>query len=114
REGVIVVAATNRADVLDPALLRPGRFDRRVVVQPPDRAGRQAILQIHTRDVPVGNPKDLELLASETPGLGGADLKDLGNEAAVLAARRDRETVMMEDFQDALEQVLLGRGRHSA
>ena len=114
REGVIVLAATNRGDVLDPALLRPGRFDRRVVVQPPDRAGRQAILQIHTRDIPVGDPKDLELLASETPGLVGADLRNLVNEAALLAARRDRQTVTMADFQDALEKVLLGRERHIA
>ncbi|HEX6488525.1 MAG TPA: ATP-dependent zinc metalloprotease FtsH [Candidatus Dormibacteraeota bacterium] len=114
REGVIVLAATNRADVLDPALLRPGRFDRRVMVQPPDRAGREKILKIHTREVPLANPDDLGALASQTPGLVGADLRNLVNEAALLAARRERQSVTLEDFQDALEKVMLGRERHIA
>jgi cell division protease FtsH len=112
REGVIVLAATNRADVLDNALLRPGRFDRRVVVQPPDRNGRAAILRIHTRNVPLGPDVDLDSLASQTPGLVGADLRNLVNEAALLAARRNRSAVTMEDFGDALEKVMLGAERH--
>jgi cell division protease FtsH len=111
REGVIVLAATNRADLLDPALLRPGRFDRRVMVQPPDRAGRAAILRIHTRHVPLAPDVDLDRLAQETPGLVGADLKNLVNEAALLAARRDRDAVAMDDFSTALEKVLLGAER---
>jgi cell division protease FtsH len=114
REGVIVLAATNRSDVLDPALLRPGRFDRRVIVQPPDRAGRAAILRIHTRDVPLAKASDLDAVASETPGLVGADLRNLVNEAALLAARRDESSVSLVDFQDALEKVMLGRERHIA
>ncbi len=112
REGVIVLAATNRADVLDQALLRPGRFDRRVVVQPPDREGRAAILRIHTHNVPLGPDVDLDVLASQTPGLVGADLRNLVNEAALLAARRNRSAVTMEDFNDAQEKVLLGAERH--
>jgi cell division protease FtsH len=111
REGVIVLAATNRADVLDQALLRPGRFDRRVVVQPPDRAGRRAILQIHTRNVPLASDVDLDSLAQQTPGMVGADLRNLVNEAALLAARRERDAVAMEDFSDAIEKVLLGAER---
>ncbi|MGH2930035.1 MAG: ATP-dependent zinc metalloprotease FtsH, partial [Solirubrobacteraceae bacterium] len=112
REGVIVLAATNRADVLDTALLRPGRFDRRVTVQPPDRDGRAAILRIHTRGVPLATDSDLEQVASQTPGLVGAELRNLVNEAALLAARRDRPAVTMADFGDALEKVLLGAERH--
>ncbi|HEY2702387.1 MAG TPA: ATP-dependent zinc metalloprotease FtsH [Candidatus Dormibacteraeota bacterium] len=112
REGVIVIAATNRADVLDAALLRPGRFDRRVMVQPPDRAGRTAILTIHTRGVPLADDVDLVSLGSQTPGLVGAELRNLVNEAALLAARRDRTAVRMADFGDALEKVLLGAARH--
>jgi len=111
REGVIVLAATNRADVLDPALLRPGRFDRRVMVQPPDRVGRAAILGIHTRGVPLGDDVNLDNLASQTPGLVGAELRNLVNEAALLAARRDRKAVTQVDFTDALEKVLLGAAR---
>ncbi|MGH7665879.1 MAG: ATP-dependent zinc metalloprotease FtsH [Candidatus Dormibacteria bacterium] len=111
REGVIVLAATNRADVLDSALLRPGRFDRRVMVQPPDRVGRAAILKIHTRGVPLGGDVDLDNLASQTPGLVGAELRNLVNEAALLAARRDRPAVTQTDFTDALEKVLLGAAR---
>jgi cell division protease FtsH len=112
REGVIVLAATNRADVLDPALLRPGRFDRRVNVQAPDRAGRLAILRIHTRGVPLAPDADLEALAAQTPGFVGADLRNLVNEAALLAARREREAVTMRDFTDSIEKVLLGAERH--
>jgi cell division protease FtsH len=111
REGVIVIAATNRADVLDAALLRPGRFDRRVMVQPPDRAGRTAILQIHSRNVPLAPDVDLDLLAQQTPGMVGADLRNLVNEAALLAARRERQAVTMEDFSEAIEKVLLGAER---
>jgi cell division protease FtsH len=111
REGVIVLAATNRADVLDAALLRPGRFDRRVMVQPPDRAGRAAILRIHTRSVPLAPDVDLDQVAQQTPGMVGADLRNLVNEAALLAARRDRDAVTMSDFVDAIEKVLLGAER---
>ena len=111
REGVIVLAATNRADVLDPALLRPGRFDRRVSVQPPDRRGRAAILRIHTRNVPLGPDIDLDEIAGQTPGLVGADLKNLVNEAALTAARKGESTVTMADFQDAIEKTLLGSER---
>src|SRR5215475_9755985 len=95
REGVIVLAATNRADVLDQALLRPGRFDRRVMVQPPDRAGRAMILKIHTRNVPLAPDVDLDQLARQTPGMVGADLRNLVNEAALLAARKERDAVTM-------------------
>jgi cell division protease FtsH len=112
REGVIVLAATNRPDVLDSALLRPGRFDRRVTVQPPDRAGRSAILRIHTRSVPLAPDVDLDAIASQTPGLVGADLRNIVNEAALLATRREREAVAQEDFADAIEKVLLGSERH--
>ena len=91
RSGVIVLAATNRPEILDPALLRPGRFDRRVSVQPPDRAGREAILAVHTRSVPLDDGVDLGALASSTPGMVGADLANLVNEAALLAARRNHE-----------------------
>jgi cell division protease FtsH len=110
-EGVIIIAATNRADVLDQALLRPGRFDRRVQVQPPDRAGRRAILQIHTRNVPLAPDVNLDELAQQTPGMVGADLRNLVNEAALLAARRERDAVAMQDFTDAIEKVLLGAER---
>jgi cell division protease FtsH len=111
REGVIVLAATNRADVLDQALLRPGRFDRRVMVQPPDRAGRRSILVIHTRTVPLAQDVDLDQLAQQTPGMVGADLRNLVNEAALLAARKDRDSVQMDDFSEAIEKVLLGAER---
>jgi cell division protease FtsH len=110
-EGVIVLAATNRAEVLDPALLRPGRFDRRVVVNPPDQAGRAAILRVHTRFVPVAPHVDLEAIAATTPGMVGADLKNLVNEAALLAARRGHQQVQAADFNDALERVVLGAER---
>ena len=112
REGVIVIAATNRADVLDQALLRPGRFDRRVMVQPPDRRGRAAILKIHTRHVPLGPDVDLDELAAQTPGLVGADLRNLVNEAALYAARRGSSVVTMSDFTESIEKTLLGPERN--
>jgi cell division protease FtsH len=108
---VIVIAATNRPDVLDQALLRPGRFDRRVAVQPPDRAGREAILKVHTRSVPLGPDVDLGRIAATTPGMVGADLANLVNEAALLAARRDHKVVTESDFTDALERIVLGAER---
>ncbi len=112
REGVIVLAATNRADVLDQALLRPGRFDRRVVVQRPDRAGRAAILKVHTKNVPLAPDVSLELIAAETPGLVGAELRNLVNEAALLAARKDASAVRAEDFGEAMEKITLGPARN--
>jgi cell division protease FtsH len=108
---VIVIAATNRPDVLDPALLRPGRFDRRVVVNPPDQVGRRLILEVHTRSVPLDDDVDLGALAATTAGMVGADLANLVNEAALVAARRNHERVMMEDFTDALEKIVLGAER---
>jgi cell division protease FtsH len=112
REGVIVLAATNRADVLDQALLRPGRFDRRVVVQRPDRAGRAAILGVHTKNVPLAPDVSLERIAAETPGLVGAELRNLVNEAALLAARKDGSTVGADDFAEALQKITLGPARN--
>jgi cell division protease FtsH len=112
REGVIVLAATNRADVLDQALLRPGRFDRRVVVQRPDRAGRAAILKVHVKNVPLAPDVSLDRLAAETPGLVGAELRNLVNEAALLAARKDGTTVGAEDFAEALQKITLGPARN--
>jgi cell division protease FtsH len=108
---VIVIGATNRPDVLDPALLRPGRFDRRVTVNPPDRTGREAILQVHTRGVPLGPDVDLSRIAASTPGMVGADLANLVNEAALLAARRGHDAVQESDFTDALEKIVLGAER---
>src|SRR5436309_1857880 len=108
---VIVIGATNRPDVLDSALLRPGRFDRRVAVQPPDRGGREAILEVHTRKVPLGPDVDLRRIAATTPGMVGADLANLVNEAALLAARRNHDTVAEADFTDALERIVLGAER---
>ncbi|HWD10473.1 MAG TPA: ATP-dependent zinc metalloprotease FtsH, partial [Solirubrobacteraceae bacterium] len=110
-EAVVVLAATNRPDVLDPALLRAGRFDRRVAVQAPDRAGRAAILEVHTRSIPLDAGVDLDALAASTPGMVGADLANLANEAALLAARREHEKVMMSDFTDSLEKIMLGSPR---
>lgn len=110
-EGVIVIAATNRPEVLDPALLRPGRFDRRVTVAPPDQAGRLKILQVHTRAVPLADGVNLEAIASTTPGMVGADLRNLINEAALGAARRAHIEVTREDFTDALEKIVLGTAR---
>jgi cell division protease FtsH len=111
-DGVIIIAATNRPDVLDPALLRPGRFDRRIVVPRPDLRGRIGILQVHTRKVPLGGV-DLEVLARGTPGFSGADLEFLVNEAALIAARRDKDKVEMEDFEEAKDKVLMGAERRS-
>jgi cell division protease FtsH len=110
-EGVVVLAASNRAEILDPALLRPGRFDRRVTVSPPDLAGRRKILEVHIRDVPVAPDINLEDLAAATPGMVGADLKNLVNEAALLAARRTHDKVQRNDFTDALEKIVLGAVR---
>jgi cell division protease FtsH len=110
-DAVVVLAATNRPDVLDSALLRPGRFDRRVSVQAPDRAGRAAILRVHTHGMPLAPDVDLDALASTTPGMVGADLANLTNEAALLAARRGHDTVQEADFTDSLEKILLGAPR---
>jgi cell division protease FtsH len=111
REGIIVLAATNQPDVLDKALLRPGRFDRRVVVNLPDRTGREAILKVHIRRVPLASDVSLGDLAATTPGFSGADLKNLVNEAALLAARREQNEVRSKDFLDALEKIVLGPER---
>lgn len=111
REGIIVLAATNQPDLLDKALLRPGRFDRRVVVNLPDKVGRESILRVHTRKVPLAEGTDLADIAGATPGLSGADLKNLVNEAALLAARRQQSDVRHKDFMDALEKIVLGPER---
>ncbi|WP_392962379.1 ATP-dependent zinc metalloprotease FtsH [Streptomyces sp. LN245] len=110
-EGVIVIAATNRADILDPALTRPGRFDRVVNVSPPDRGGREAILEIHTRDIPLAPGVDLTQVARTTPGMTGADLANLANEAALLAVKRKQSEVTQGDLSEALEKVQLGAER---
>jgi cell division protease FtsH len=110
-EGVIVLAATNRADVLDPALLRPGRFDRTITVNPPDQKGRHEILKVHTRQVPLAGDVDLEQIARTTPGMTGADLANLANQAALTAARRGADAVTEQDFGDALEKIQLGAER---
>ena len=112
-DGVIIIAATNRPDVLDPALLRPGRFDRRIVVPRPDLRGRIGILQVHTRKVPLGAGVDLEVIARGTPGFSGADLEFLVNEAALIAARRDKDKVEADDFDEAKDKVLMGAERRS-
>ena len=110
-DGVVVLAATNRPEILDQALLRPGRFDRRVAVQPPDKIGRQRILEVHTRSVPLGDDVDLEALAQATPGMVGADLANVVNEAALLAARRGNDRVGQADLTDAIEKIVLGTER---
>jgi cell division protease FtsH len=110
-QAVIVLAATNRPDVLDSALLRAGRFDRRVAVQAPDRKGRAEILAVHTRSIPLAEDADLQAIASSTPGMVGADLANLANEAALLAARRGHKQVQMSDFTDSLEKIMLGSPR---
>ena len=112
-EGVILIAATNRPDVLDPALLRPGRFDRRVVVNRPDVRGREGILRVHTRKVPLANDVDLHVLARGSPGFSGADLANLVNEAALFAARQNRKVVTMRDFELAKDKVMMGAERRS-
>jgi cell division protease FtsH len=114
RQAVIVLAATNRPDVLDPALLRPGRFDRRVTVQRPDRIGREKILEVHTRGVPLAPDVSLRDLAAATPGLVGAELRNLVNEAALLAARKGKDAVGRDDFSEAMEKIMLGAARHIA
>jgi cell division protease FtsH len=110
-DAVVVLAATNRPDVLDSALLRPGRFDRRVAVQAPDRDGRVKILEVHTRSIPLDADVDLAAIAASTPGMVGADLANLANEAALLAARREHQKVQMADFTDSLEKIMLGSPR---
>jgi cell division protease FtsH len=112
-DGVILIAATNRPDVLDPALLRPGRFDRRVVVSRPDIRGREGILQVHTRKIPLSDDVELTVLARGTPGFSGADLANLVNEAALLAARHSQKHVTMRDFESSKDKVLMGAERKS-
>jgi cell division protease FtsH len=112
-DGVILIAATNRPDVLDPALLRPGRFDRQIVVDSPDVRGREGILRVHTRKIPLAADVALETIAKGTPGMAGADLANLVNEAALLAARRNKPLVDMQDFEDAKDKVMLGVERKS-
>ena len=112
-EGVIMIAATNRPDVLDPALLRPGRFDRQIVVDWPDVRGREGILRVHSRKIPLAEDVDLKLIARATPGMAGADLANLVNEAALLAARRNHKKVSLRDFEDAKDKVMLGAERKS-
>ncbi|MFH1528470.1 MAG: ATP-dependent zinc metalloprotease FtsH [Bacteroidota bacterium] len=111
--GVIIIAATNRPDVLDPALLRPGRFDRQVVVDRPDVNGREGILKVHTRNIPLAEDVSLKILAKGTPGLAGADLANMVNEAALLAARKGKKSVSMEDFEEAKDKVMMGMERKS-
>jgi cell division protease FtsH len=112
-EGVILIAATNRPDVLDPALLRPGRFDRRVVVSRPDVGGREAILKVHSKKIPLSDDVDISVLARGSPGFSGADLANMVNEAALLAARQNRKQVIMADFEDSKDKVLMGAERKS-
>ncbi|MDQ3037131.1 MAG: ATP-dependent zinc metalloprotease FtsH [Myxococcota bacterium] len=112
-EGVIIIAATNRPDVLDPAILRPGRFDRRIIVPRPDLVGRLGILNVHTKKVPLSDDVDMDLIARGTPGFSGADIENLVNEAALLAARQDKDFVAMIDFEMAKDKVLMGAERRS-
>jgi cell division protease FtsH len=111
--GIIVIAATNRPDILDPALLRPGRFDRQVVVDRPDVKGREGILKVHTKNIPLDDSVDLQILAKQTPGLSGADLANLANEAALLAARKNEKSVNMDHFEEAKDKVMMGMERKS-
>jgi len=110
---VIIVAATNRPDILDPALMRPGRFDRRVVLDRPDMKGREAILKVHTRGKPLAGDVDVSIIAKSIPGLVGADIQNLVNEAAILAARKNKKSINMRDFEEAIERVILGPERKS-
>src|SRR5512138_1158980 len=112
-EGIILIAATNRPDVLDPALLRPGRFDRRIVVNPPDVKGREGILKVHTTKIPLSPDVELVTLARGTPGFSGADLMNLVNEAALMAARKNKRLVTMQEFEDAKDKVMMGAERRS-
>src|SRR3974377_1623652 len=107
-KGVIIMAATNRPEVLDPALLRPGRFDRQIVVDKPDVKGREAILRIHSKDVKMSPQVDLRVVAARTAGFAGADLANLINEAALLAARLDKSTVEMNDLESAIDRLVAG------
>src|SRR5690606_20049428 len=109
----IIMAATNRPEILDPALLRPGRFDRQVLVDRPDRAGREHILRVHARGVPLDDDVDLRLLSARTPGFVGADLANLVNEAALLAARREKDKVSMAEFSEAIDRVVAGLEKKS-
>lgn len=113
KKGVIIIAATNRPEVLDPALLRPGRFDRVVVVDRPDLKGREAILRLHTRNIPLAENVDLKVIAARTPGMVGADLANIVNEAALLAGRKGKKVVEMEDFEEAIDRVIAGLARKS-
>ncbi|GAF92852.1 unnamed protein product, partial [marine sediment metagenome] len=112
-EGVILISATNRPDVLDPALLRPGRFDRQVVVPVPDVRGRESILKVHTKKTRIGDGVDHSVIARGTPGFTGADLENMVNEAALLAARRNKDNIDMQDMEDAKDKVLMGTERKS-
>jgi cell division protease FtsH len=110
---IVIIAATNRPDILDPALLRPGRFDRKVIVDKPDRKGREEILKVHARGKPIGPDVDLEMIAAQTPGMVGADLENLINEAAILAARRDKRSISMDELVESIERVMAGPARRS-
>ena len=112
-EGIIMIAATNRPDILDPALLRPGRFDRQIVVQRPDRKGREAVLKVHTHKKPLEVDVDLGVLAKRTPGFSGADLENLSNEAALLAVRKNKKSIGMEEFEEAITRVIAGPEKKS-
>ncbi len=112
-EGIVILAATNRPDILDPALLRPGRFDRRIVIPRPDVKGRLEILKVHTKDKPLAEDVDLEVIAKGTPGFSGADLANIVNEAALIAARKGKDKIEMEDFEEAKDKVLMGVERRS-
>ncbi|TIU24706.1 MAG: AAA family ATPase, partial [Mesorhizobium sp.] len=113
-ESIILIAATNRPDVLDPALLRPGRFDRQVVVPNPDIVGREKILKVHVRNVPLAPNVDLKVIARGTPGFSGADLMNLVNESALMAARRNKRLVTMAEFEDAKDKIMMGAERRSS
>jgi cell division protease FtsH len=110
---IVIIAATNRPDILDPALMRPGRFDRKVMVDRPDRRGREAILRVHTRGKPLSPDVDLAVTASQTPGMVGADLENLVNEAAILAARRNKRAITMDEMTESIERILAGPARRS-
>ena len=110
---IVIIAATNRPDILDPALLRPGRFDRKVMVDRPDRKGREAILRVHARGKPMSPDVDLDEIAGQTPGMVGADLENLINEAAILAARRNKRSISMDEMRESIERVMAGPARHS-
>ncbi|EJX02843.1 cell division protein FtsH [gut metagenome] len=112
-EGIIMIAATNRPDILDPALLRPGRFDRQIVVDRPDIKGRKEILKVHVKGKPIGEDVELEVIAQRTPGFTGADLSNLVNEAALLTARRDKKVINMPEMEEAAERVIMGPERKS-